>query len=465
MRTRRSPPLFLVALLAVACAESRPPDCLLVTVDTLRSDFLSCYGYPRLATPRIDALAEAGALFEQHYTTIATTAPAHATLLTGLYPREHGLLRNGPPLDPDVPYLPEFLQEAGYRTGASIGARVLASRAGFARGFEFFDEDFGESVLKPGGRNAKYERFATSVVDRALEFLERDDGRPTFLWVHLYDPHHPFEPPEPSPLQPNRALEFFAKRAEPSEAFSRSYLATLLAGYEAEVSYTDRQLGRLLDAWDRRDGAPGSLVVLTSDHGEGLGEHMYEGHGFFLYEEQLRIPLVLRMSGRVPAAARVTAATSSVDLPATLLDLLGLPAALPGRSLRPDLEGEGSEPERMIFAERRAYSDADLERKEALQALRERVSGQPGASSGEKCALVSGDWKLVWNQTGSHELYNLRRDPREALNLVLEGTDGVDGAQALLRQVERWRRRAAQRAPVPDELDDETRSMLDALGY
>ena len=456
---------LLLALFLAACQPEnrRADDILLVTIDTLRSDFISAYGYPRDSTPQLDALANQGALFERHFTTIATTAPAHATMFTGLYAREHGLKKNGQSLSDELPSLPEILRQKGYRTGASIGARILSSKHGFARGFDSFDEDFGPSVLRPPGKSGKYERYAESVIDRAIDIVLQPDSRPLFLWVHLYDAHDPYQPPQPSPLHPERHLGFFRKRAEPSANYSRELLCKMLAGYEAEVNYVDHQFGRLLEAWDQRPNGPDSLVIVTSDHGEGLGEHSYQGHGFLLYEEQLSIPLLIRHRDRIESGTRITAATSSIDLATTILELVGI-GNLPeirGRSL---LSPAGTAPRnRDAYAERRHFKATDIERSDALRKLTKSFPHQPIGSIGEKCALVRDDWKFIWNTNGLHELYDLKGDPGEQRNLL---SVELERAKDLQTAIIEWRKKAPISTPSAEAADDgETKEMLDALGY
>lgn len=461
----RTPLLLVLAAWACSPAPDAAPDLLLVTLDTLRSDFVGAYGYPRAASPTLDRLASEGALFEAHFTTIPTTAPAHASMFTGLTPGEHGLTRNGHSLPEGVRALPEVLRERGYRTGAAIGVRILGSQYGFARGFDWFDEDFDDTVLRPTGKTAKYERYGESVVDRALAFAARDDGRPTFLWVHLYDVHEPYSPPRVSPIHPEAAHAWFRRRAHPSELFERAELVRMLAAYEAEVTYVDEELARLFEGWWARPAGAGSLVAVLSDHGEGLGEHAYQAHGFLLYEEQVRVPFLLHMPGAIEPGRRVRSVTSTLDVPATLLDLLGIdPAAagMTGSSLRPLLERE--EPGRAAFAERRTYGPGDLRRD---RRLRELVSGnvdRPVGSIGDKFMLVRGGWKLVWNENGHHELYELEGDPDEAANRL---ADEPERAGAMLAELEAWRERTrlSDAASQDAEPGGETRDMLDALGY
>ncbi len=453
----------LVLLLTPGCRDAPAPDVLLITVDTLRRDALGSYGYPRPASPHLDALGSAGAVFENHYTVISTTAPAHATMFTGLYPRQHGLMKNGRALGGDLPSLPEFLRRSGYRTGASIGAGILGSELGFQRGFEVFDEDFSSAVHRPEGKRREFERYGDSVVDRALQILAADDGRPLFLWVHLYDAHDPYQPPQGFAFDAAAGLSFFAERSEPSAEFQRPLLARMLAGYEAEVRWVDTQIGRLMSEWDARGKE--NLVVVTSDHGEGLGEHGYQGHGFFLYEEQLQVPLFMRMEGRLPAQTRVQAQTSMVDLPGTMLDLLGLGGReLFGAGGFGDALLEQSAIEsRTIFAERRFYTEDDLRRRPALLKLALEHGQDARGSRGEKRVLIEAGWKFIWNSNEQHELYNLEQDPAERRSVAGKHPERV---QAMAAALKNWLAEHPERNVAGDaESDGEWESMLDALGY
>jgi arylsulfatase A-like enzyme len=454
--------LLLLGCLTSCAPQPDPlPDVLLVTIDTLRSDYVSAYGYPRESTPNLDALARDGVLFERHRTNIPTTAPAHATMFTGLFAREHGLEKNGRILPESLSSLPELLNDRGYRTGASIGASVLGSEFGFARGFDDFDEDFGPSVARPAGKSNAYERYAESVVDRAIGIMDKDQQRPLFLWVHIYDPHEPYSPPRLSPLEPEKHLPFFQRRSQPSDAFPKELISKMLVGYEAEIAYVDTEFARLLDAWDQRATGPESLVVVTSDHGEGLGEHSYQGHGFLLYNEQLDVPLIMRMGGRIDPGLRIEGTTSAVDLGATMLQLVGIdePDLLPGNNLM-----EPSSMRSAVYAERRAFSAGDIERSKPLSLLLENNAGGPLGSIGEKCVLLQEGWKFIWNQNGAHELYAVAKDPKERRNLV-----GVESERAagMLAAIEAWRADTgqAEAGAASEQMGEVTQEMLDALGY
>jgi arylsulfatase A-like enzyme len=462
----------LGALLLAGCGSAageqrQPVEALLITVDTLRRDYLSCYGAPAPLTPELDRLAATGAQFLNHYTVMSHTAPTHATLFTGLHPREHGLRKNGFPLNDGLPSLPAALRQAGYRTGAAIGAKVLGSSFGFDRGFESFDEDFSELMVRPGGASGKHERHAESVIDAAERFLTADDGRPVFLWVHLYDPHRPYLPPATWRRPPDAR---FVPTVPRSERFTRQRMRDELVAYADEVAYVDRQVGDLLEAWKAHVLRGPNLVVLTSDHGEGLFEHEYPGHGFFLYEEQLRVPLLIRRSDVVPAQTRVEALTSAVDLAATIFALLELepPAGLGGRSLLP-LLGTGarapgargpSEHLEVAIAERRRYTDFELQKK---QGIVEFLDGGPGSGTGDLISIVVPGWKAIWSEDGPFELYDLAADPDERSNLADEQPER---AAAFLAQIEAWRL-ATREGVEGDEaaMGDAVREMLDDLGY
>jgi arylsulfatase A-like enzyme len=232
--------------------------------------------------------------------------------------------------------------------------------------------------------------------------------------------------------------------------------------YEGEVRYVDAQLGRLLDAWDRRERGRRGLVVVTSDHGEGLGEHDYDGHGFHVYQEQLHVPLVLRLRDRLPSGTRVDAPTTAIDLARTVAELLGVdPSPFGGRSLVPLLTGRDPAGRPAILAERREWSDGDIERRGDIAQLIEHRAGAPGAHYGDQVVLLRAPWKFIWNAQGPHELYHLERDPAELDNRVAAEPELAAG---LLAEVEAWRGSIEAREG-DGELGEETLRMLQSLGY
>src|SRR5688500_17023042 len=265
-------------------AAPRPLDVILITLDTLRADRLGCYGRQGGTSPHLDALARRGVLFRRAYAHAPLTAPSHSPLLTGLLPSRHGVHDNGGyVLKDEFPTLAEQMVEAGYRTGAFVSAFVLDRRFGLARGFATYEDEVG------GGPDQTLAEVKGEVtVGRALAWLRSPDPRPAFAWVHLYDPHHPYEPPEP-----------FAGRFKDQP-------------YDGEIAYADEQVGRLMQALATR-GRP-ALVAVVGDHGESLGEHQELTHSYFIYGGTQRVPLILSLPGWLPEGTVVEPVVRAVDL-------------------------------------------------------------------------------------------------------------------------------------------------------
>ena len=423
-KTSRSPAalLLLLVLPLAGCGEGQgpaapTPNLLLVTLDTVRADRLGCYGYAAAETPRLDGLAAGGLRFARASSPVPLTLPSHASLLSGLSPPHHGLRHNGAGSYPEgTATLATLLVDAGYRTGAFVGAFVLDRRFGLARGFEVYDDEIERD---PGaGVVLEAERPGRQVVDRALAWLGREDPRPFFLWVHLYDAHAPYEPPP-------------AQRARhPGRP------------YDGEIAAVDEAVGRLLAELERRGLDGRTVVAVAADHGEGLGEHGEQTHGLLLYETTLRVPLLLRAPG-VPARV-VETPVSLVDLAPTLAGLLGrtFPApagrTLDGRDLSAALRA-GQEP-----------APADLYAETRYPALF-------GWSS--LAALRRRDLKYI--AAPAPELYDLRRDPGEGRNLAGESAGQVRGFADRLAAIEAGAA-ALPKTPSPDA---ETRARLSSLGY
>jgi arylsulfatase A-like enzyme len=435
-------------------AEPAPPptNLVLVTLDTLRADHCSAYGYARPTTPHLDAVAAQGALFEAAYAVSATTLPSHAAIFTSLHPGEHGVLKNGMVLDARFTTLAEHLARAGYATAAFVSSFVVERRFGTAQGFAHYDDDFrgadssfGERLRRWEGHDlaAPYDRRAGDTTDRAVAWLRRaGDAQPFFLWIHYFDPHHPYAPPEP---WRSRFLR------EGSEGHRRD-----VDLYDGDVRYTDEQLGRALEAIEAASPGGRTLLVIVADHGEGLWSHGWLEHGVHLYEEAVRVPFVVRWPGRIAAGQRLAGLVSQVDVLPTLLSLLGLAAdgaPLGGRDLAPALLGkEPLDPERTVFLQRRRY-ETRFERGYEV--------------AGPMWAARWRHWKLIESPRpeAGLELYDLARDPGER-------TNRADGAPRelgeLAQRLAAWRASlpASGGAPLPaSRADDDVRRRLEALGY
>jgi tetratricopeptide (TPR) repeat protein len=380
---------------------------LLITLDTTRADRLGCYGYSRGATPVLDALARRGTLFERALAQVPMTLPSHATLLTGRYPRELGIRLNEQAALGDHPTLASVFKGQGYRTGAFVAAFVLDSRYGLNRGFEVYDDNVGEGVLM---------RRANEVTDRALAWLEGARKQPFFVWIHYFDPHKPYEPPE-------------AFRGVGADA------------YDGEIAFVDTEVGRLMRWLEVQHLTDRTLVVVAGDHGESLGEHGEHGHAMFLYQTNLHVPLILAHPQLGKRGARVGDVVELADVFSTILDLFGwrTPEGLLSRSLAPALRGQPLEP-------RESYAESRYVRHTYGWA--------------EQRSLTSGRFKYI--SSTRPELYELVSDPAEERNVIGE-QEPV--ASAMRRGLEA--RYGAMRAgkAIEVSLDDDARRRLESLGY
>ena len=397
----------------------RPANLLLVSIDTLRADRLGCYGHTQAQTPYIDALAARGLRFEQATTVTPLTLPAHASLLTGTFPGHHGVRDNGGfYLGEEHRTLAEVLRERGYRTGGFVGAFVLDSRFGIHQGFDRYFDEFDLSKYDGVGMDT-VQRSGDVVVAKAVEWLKQDERRPFFAWVHLYDPHAPYEAPEPHRSR---------------------FPATMAGAYDAEVAASDAFFGRLLDALASDGRLDETLVVVVGDHGESLGEHREQAHGFFVYDATVRIPLIVAGPG-IPTRA-VAEPVRIVDVMPTLLDRLGVaaPAEVQGKSLLPAGRGE----------------------RLGLVGLSETYYPRYHYGWSELAAIRDGRYKLI--AAPRRELYDLREDAGETRDLALEEPQRADILERALRaELARMAGTAAARGPQP--IDPETEERLQALGY
>ncbi len=396
---------------------------LLVTLDTTRADRLGCYGYPTAETPVLDELAREGVLFESCITPTAFTLPSHASIMTGKFPASHGVpLNGGVALADAQTTLAERLAAKGYRTGAFIAAFVLDGRWGLKQGFEHYDDNL---EMKPGEQLdlARIQRPANKVVDAALQWLNAGDGRPFFAWVHLYDPHTPYEPPEPWRSVLNDSL---------------SHL------YDGEIAFADSQIGRLVD-WLKAQGLDKkTIVIAVGDHGEGLGSHGEAEHGYFVYDYAVHVPFIARLPLDGLKGIRVTAQVRTIDIEPTILELIGAndKADFDGESLVPLLSHPGRGGPRYAFSE--SVSTSIQYGWSALYSLRTQ------------------HYKFI--DAPKPELYNLREDPDEDTNVVARFPEV---AKELHEELQRIRNGMDAKKPETQEpnIDEETMRRLASLGY
>jgi len=298
------------ALPAAAQTSAKPAaNIVLITIDTLRADHIGCYGYKQIKTPSIDGLAADGARFERAFAVVPVTLPSHSSMLTGTYPMLSGMHDfSGNKLSPLQPTLASTLKQAGYQTGAVVGAAVLDSRFGLNQGFDFYYDHFEFSRLDESNLDAM-ERPGNVVADVALDWLAKNSSKKFFLWMHLYDPHFPYHPPEP---------------------YSHEYATQ---PYDGEIAFADEQVGRLLRYLKEKGLYQNTIIVLCGDHGESLGEHGEKTHGFFIYNATMHVPLIIKLPEN--GARTVADPVSLVDLMPTVLGAVGLeiPPQVQGRSL------------------------------------------------------------------------------------------------------------------------------------
>lgn len=411
---------------------AQPERVVLVTIDTLRADYVGCYGGPA-RTPTLDRMAAQGVRFDTAISPTPITMPAHATVMTGLDPPQHGVHTNAKfRLEDGIPTLAEQFQASGFATGAFIGSMVLDGRFGLSRGFDVYDDKMGFRRNIHGATGGYAERRANDVVDAALAWLENAPDR-FFLWVHFYDPHGNYDPP--SGFRPPRTAPADPKALDLA-AFVREAFPPLYAG---EIYFADTELGRLMRVIDRRWNDDRTLFVVTSDHGESLGDHEEITHTLTLYDATQKVPLLMRGPG-IPRGRVVDAQVRLADIAPTILGISGLPpiAQTAGKDLQPWIRGE---------------------RADALPAYVQTLETK----------LAYG-WSPVWGLRTDHykylrtvqpELYDLSRDRLELRNVSGDHPEEVAALDAQLSDRLTGARPVAPNATAtPQEA-----ALLESLGY
>jgi len=428
---------WVVAQGGAAETDVAPRGLVLVTVDTLRADHVSSYGGV-VPTPAFEALASEGALAEQAYTPTPSTAPAHVSLFTGLHPWRHRTLKNAVPVDDGFETLAEILRGEGFCTAAFVSSYLLHPRFGFDRGFERYEFNPGQSFAWQGKMKPDFWTLGEVTTRSALRWLNERAAAADeryFLWVHYFDPHSPYDPPQGFEVSPTQPVDLSRKQTTP-EVSDASELRRLIRAYRGEVRYADAQLGHLVERLRMLGLLENTVLVVTSDHGEGLGDHGLLGHSANLHEELVRVPLVIRAPGVAPGR-RLHGLVQLEDLLPTALALLGVsvPEGLDGKNLAPWLLGQTeASPRKEVRGRRPAYDDRpDL--------YYERSEG----------------FKWIGELGSRGTVYVLDRDPAEQ-----EGRPGQGASEDLRAEAA-----AAQRLPeAPSRpIDAEERRALEALGY
>jgi choline-sulfatase len=425
MRYHCFTPVSVLLLLPVCFSAQSPPkprprsfSVILITVDTLRADHMGCYGYRKELTPHIDALTRGGTLFQEVNSQVPLTLPSFTSLMTSTYPFSSRVEENGEIVPPGTLTLARILNAHGYRTAAFVGGYVLDRHFGLDQGFDFYNSPFNVR-LQPDDGAIDLKRDASDVVHSATVWLNANSGQPFFIWVHLFDLHRPYSLP-----------------AAKSEQNAK--------GYDRELRHVDTALGGFWKYLTDRGLFSKALIVFTADHGESLGQHGEETHGYFIYESTLRVPLIFHWpKGTAPMPGEISALVGLINLAPTVLQYLGLrrPAQFQGQSLLPLLDGrKGSAP-------RETYSESLYARDHfGWAALR---------------SLRVGDYKYI--SAPKPELYSLARDPQELRNIVdTQKAQAVTLAAQLPALLSRYAPRRQAQLP---RLSPEELALLGSLGY
>jgi arylsulfatase A-like enzyme/Tfp pilus assembly protein PilF len=402
-----------------ATAAPRDANVLLITLDTTRADHLSCYDPQGARTPHLDSLAAHGVRFAHAIAQVPLTLPSHACIMTGAYPPVHKLRdMGGFVLDKSHPTIASLTQAAGFSTAAFVGSRVVAKHFGLSHGFDTYDDDMGGETEEGKLPGVFPERRASVVTDRALAWLKQNAQRKFFLWAHYYDPHAPYDPPEP---------------------FKHQYAQNL---YDGEIAYMDEQVGRLLDGLDQLALASRTLIIAVGDHGESLGEHGEATHGIFLYDATLHVPLIVA-GPDVPRGKVIDDQVRSIDLHPTAMEFLHLPSS-------PEAQGVSLWP----LMQQGTHVRSNYSYGETLY---------PRTYMGwsELRAMRTDGWKFI---LAPHpELYDLHRDPGELQNLIAHHPAEADQFQKLIWKVAGTQGKTENVTTVP--VDEQTRRELESLGY
>ncbi len=421
--------LCVVALAAssLAATPNAPvsPNVILITLDTTRADRMGFLGSKRGLTPNLDALARQSAVFTHAYAQAPITTASHATILTGTYPQFHQVNDFRVPLAKDLPFLPDILHGRGYHTAAFVGSIVLdpspTYAPGFDRGFDTYDAGFHHEGLGEN-RYRTVERRGGTVVDHALAWLTKHPKGPFFLWVHLYDAHDPYEPPEPYKTR-------YAKQP-----------------YDGEIAYEDAAVGKLLRQLKLRGLYDSAAIAVMADHGESLGAHGEDTHGIFLYDDTIQVPLLIKLPGAATAGNRVDNRVELVDVMPTILQVVGVaaPREVQGESLLDIIKtGETAE----AWRDRAAYAETDYPLIgfgwSALQSLR--------------------TGKYLFVQAPRRELYDQPADPKAEHNLAVTSSAVAD---TLAARAEEFRQKTSNKREAPKAaVDPSADEKLAALGY
>ncbi len=431
--------------------ETDGPNVLLISIDTLRADHLSCYGYVRNTSPNIEKIAKQGVLFTQAISPASWTTPAHMSIFTSLYSIRHNVLNTKMKLNDDIITLAQVLQKNGYATYACISApTMLPAKLGFDKGFDVYDDytvgfDLAVNLFKLndlyGGQNDHPICPLTHTM--ATTFLKKNLNSKFFLFVHYWDVHGNYDAPEPYKKMFDKDYEGdfdgtykYIKKIKPGIA--KRDLEHMVARYDGEIRYVDDYIGKLMDELKKLGLLDNTLIVLTADHGEEFLEHGGNWHGKTLYEEVIHVPLIIRYPLSIPQSKIITTPISTVNIMPTILDILNIPLRfqVQGESLLALIKGKTRRLTESVYSEKT---------KDKLKTIRTDV------------------FKLIYDfQNGSKQLFNLKMDKEERENLIDEE---INVARDLENRLLTWIEASGSSMKEAAKLDEETKQRLKSLGY
>ena len=397
---------------------------LFITLDTTRADHLGCYGYDKVETPNMDRLAETGILFKNAICQSPLTLPSHSSIFTGTYPFYHGVRDNGGfYLEQDKVTLAEVLKENGWATSAFIGAFVLDSRWGLDQGIDYYYDNFDFAKYKRISLDS-VQREGGEVIGAFFEWFEENYHKKFFSWIHLYDPHTPYDPPEP---------------------YKSRYSIRPWGLYDGEIAYVDSLIGKALDKLREKDILEKTLIVIVGDHGESLGQHSENRHGFFVYDATISVPLIIKIPSSKLGEIEVSSQVETIDIMPTLMQILGLPVPheVQGNSLIPLIMDKNPRQEALAYSEtyypRYRYGWSELK------------------------SLRSTQYKYI--QAPRRELYDLTKDPDEQHNMYKQNLKIGKKFEQKLKSLQEEMSAEGVEEKGPQKLDEESREKLMALGY
>ncbi len=436
--------------------KSKLPNVLFITIDTLRADHLSAWGYHLETSPNIDRIAAEGVRYANAYTVTSRTAPSHYSMFSSRYPQEHGAKLNGfsIPADSKFLMLPQILQRYKYKNGAFVSAWPLTKRlTKMDSWFDVYDEDLSRSYQMINSM-----RYAEDVTPRAIDWIRENKEGPFFAWVHLFDPHSPYD------FRPD--FEPTKETGKPDRTAERGQEGVLndVKAYNSEILYTDHWVGKLVDAVDEMGLKENTIVIITADHGESLGERGYQGHSHSLYENVVHIPLIFRMPGTIKPGKVVESKVTTLDLLPTLMDLsvkqadpkADIPTEYAGRSLAKSLTGDEALPDRTVrFV---AFPGQKWLMPKWLSKVWLR-----GLDFPELVGYRAGSQKVIWQASKENlEVFDLVKDPFESSPLKPGSGDRVYKKES--QALSKWYK-STDLSSGENRMTDRDKEALESLGY